>query len=174
MILQTPRLYLRQFTIDDAPLLVELNSDPAVLQYLHEPPLRDVAHAREILDTIIFPQYKKGLGRWATFRKETDEFIGWCGLKFLPERNEIDLGYRFIQSFWGKGYGTEAAGYVLQYGFHQLGLSTIVARAHIDNKASLAIIIKLGMHYVADEIIDGCPVKTFSLANPTYPTVKEK
>lgn len=173
LILQTPRLYLREFTPADAGLLVDLNSDPAVLQYLHEPLLRDEQQATEILETIIFPQYKNRLGRWATFLKATDEFIGWCGLKYLPDKNEIDLGYRFMRKFWGLGYGTEAARHVLDYGFYELDLSRIVARAHIDNKASLAIINKLGMQYAGDEIIDGCPVKTFYLKNPSK-SVKEK
>lgn len=174
MILQTPRLYLRQFTLQDAALLVELNSDPAVLRYLHEPLLQEDEQAKHVLNNIIFPQYQHGLGRWATFLKDGDQFIGWCGLKHLEDRNEIDLGYRFKRNYWGKGYGTEAAHHVLNYGFEELQLTRIVARAHVENAASLAIISKLGMHYIQDEIIDGCPVKTFELLRTRHKSVKEK
>lgn len=161
LILQTPRLYLRRFTLADAPLIVQLNSRPEVLQYLHEPEVKDEAHAAEILTTIILPQYKNSLGRWAAHLKDTDEFIGWCGLKYQPEIEEIDLGYRFMPAHWGKGYATEAAKHTLEYGFNTLQLKTITGRAHIENTASLKVLEKIGMQYIKDEVVDHCPVKTF-------------
>ena len=85
IILQTPRLILRRFTEADAPLLVQLNSNPEVLKYLHEPPLVTKDQALHILNTIILPQYKNNLGRWAIHLKTTNGFIGWCGLKYLAE-----------------------------------------------------------------------------------------
>jgi [ribosomal protein S5]-alanine N-acetyltransferase len=161
LILQTPRLYLRRFTMADTSLIVQLNSRTEVLQYLHEVPVKDEAHAAEILQTIILPQYENNLGRWATHIKETDEFIGWCGLKHRPEIAEVDLGYRFLPEFWGRGYATEAAKYALEYGFTTLGLKAVTGRAHIENAASLKVLEKIGMQYIKDEEVDHCPVKTF-------------
>src|SRR5882762_3608868 len=129
IILQTPRLYLRQFTVNDATLIQQLNSDPEVLKYLHEPLLESEEHAKTILTTIILPQYQNNLGRWAIHTKDNNEFIGWCGLKYLIETDEIDLGYRLIKSAWGKGFALEAAQYCLDYGFNQLHLKTITGRA---------------------------------------------
>ncbi len=94
IIFETPRLILRRFTEADAPLVLQLNSNPEVLKYLHEPQLKDEEHAREIIRTIILPQYENNLGRWAIHTKSNNEFIGWCGLKSRHEINEIDLGYR--------------------------------------------------------------------------------
>ncbi len=165
IILQTPRLILRQFTLDDAGLLLALNSNPEVLKYLHEPLLETEEQALYVLQNIILPQYKNNLGRWAIHLKSTNEFIGWCGLKYLAELNEIDLGYRLMQQFWGNGYAFEAAEHTLQYGFTTLNLQTIVGRAHIENAASLKILEKTGMQYVKDEMVDNCPVKTFSAQN---------
>ena len=71
IIFQTPRLILRRFTQADAPLLVQLNSNPEVLKYLHEPPLVTDEQALHILNTIILPQYKNNLGRWALHLKTT-------------------------------------------------------------------------------------------------------
>jgi len=166
IILQTPRLILRQFTLDDAGLLLALNSNPEVLKYLHEPLLETEEQALYVLQNIILPQYKNNLGRWAIHLKSTNEFIGWCGLKYLAELNEIDLGYRLMQQFWGNGYAFEAAEHTLQYGFTTLNLQTIVGRAHIENAASLKILEKTGMQYVKDEVVDNCPVKTFAAKNP--------
>ena len=122
LIFETPRLILRRFTEDDAALLLELNSDPEVLKYLHEPVLHTEKRAGEIIRDIILPQYNLNFGRWAIHKKEYGQFIGWCGLKHRADLDEIDLGYRLIKTAWGKGYATEAASRTLEYGFKTLHL----------------------------------------------------
>jgi len=166
VIFETDRLLLRQFTLKDVTILLELNSDPVVLKYLHEPLLQDEAHAETILKTIILPQYEKKLGRWAVHLKDDNSFLGWCGLKYRPELEEIDLGYRFMQTAWGKGFATEAAQETLEYGFKKLNLSLITGRAHIENLASIRVLEKIGMEYIGEGIVDDCPVKTFIMKNP--------
>ena len=161
IILQTPRLMLRRFTEADAGLVLALNSDAEVLKFLHEPVLKDEPHAAEIIRNIILPQYENNLGRWAAHIKETNEFIGWCGLKYRPELEEIDLGYRFKKSAWGKGFATEAASHALNYGFEKLNLKVITGRAHIENFASLKVLENIGMKFIKEETIDDCPVKTY-------------
>ena len=165
IVLETSRLLLRRFTEADAPLVYRLNSDPEVLQYLHEPLLTDEAHAQKIIREIILPQYRQQLGRWAVHTKEDGEFIGWCGLKYRPELDEIDLGYRFRKASWGKGYATESSGRVLEFGFHELRLPAITGRAHVENIASIKVLEKIGMQYVKDEVVDDCPVKTYIAHN---------
>lgn len=162
IILQTPRLYLRQLTIADAPLIYQLNSQPVVLKYLHERPLKDETDAAEIIRRIILPQYENKLGRWGMFIKENQEFIGWCGLKYRPELNETDLGFRLMPAAWGKGYATEAARHCLQYGFEKIQLAEITGRAHIENLASQKVLEKIGMQFLKEEIVDDCSVKTYT------------
>ncbi len=166
IILQTPRLLLRRFTKADAPLVQQLNSNPNVLKYLDEPLLQTEEQALYILNTIILPQYSNNLGRWAIHVKTTNEFIGWCGLKYRAEPDEIDLGYRLMEQHWGNGYAFEAAKHSVDYAFQQLHLKTIVGRAHIGNLASLKILEKVGMQFIKEEIIDDCPVKTYRISNP--------
>jgi [ribosomal protein S5]-alanine N-acetyltransferase len=137
-----------------------------VLKYLDEPPLETAEQALHILNTIILPQYKNNLGRLAIHVKTTNEFIGWCGLKYRPELDEIDLGYRLMQQHLGNGYAFEAAQHSVDYDFQQLNLKTIVGQAHIENTASLKILEKLGMQFIREEIIDDCPVKTYHISNP--------
>lgn len=168
IIFQTPRLTLCQFTEADAPLIFTLNSDPVVLQYLHEPLLENEEHAAQIIRDIIMPQYQHNLGRWAIHVKGNNEFIGWCGLKYRPELDEIDLGYRLMQKAWGKGYATEAAQQTLEYGFKTLNIKLITGRAHIENIASIKILEKIGMDFIGEGIVDDCPVKTYTKANPNY------
>jgi len=103
IVFETPRLTLRQFTKDDSKLILQLNSDPEIVKYVHEPILTELKDAEKIILDTILPQYKNSLGRWATYTKNNNEFIGWCGLKYRAELDEIDLGYRLIKKAWGWG-----------------------------------------------------------------------
>ena len=166
IVFETPRLILRRFTEEDAALLLYLNRDPEVIKYVHESPLETEEQALNIIRNIILPQYENDLGRWAIHIKESMEFIGWCGLKYLPKNDETDLGYRLVKKEWGKGIASEAAQHTLQYGFNQLKLELITGKAHKENTASLNILEKLGMQFIREEIEDGCPIKVYTLANP--------
>lgn len=165
VIIETGRLLLRTFTLRDAPLIYELNQDPDVTRYTHDP-VRDIQHAREILEKTILPQYVLyNHGRWAVHIKPDLEFIGWCGLKYRAELNEIDLGYRFKKQVWGKGYATEAAFASIKYGFEKLGLKRIVGRAEIENIPSCRVLEKCGLTYFGVDDVEGYPVKLYEILN---------
>jgi len=109
IIIHTERLILRKFTEKDAQLIFDLNKDADVIKYTMDP-ISDIELAKKVLVEVILPQYALyNHGRWAVHLKSDLSFIGWCGLKARPERNEIDLGYRFVKNAWGNGYATEAA-----------------------------------------------------------------
>lgn len=151
--LQTPRLYLREFTLADVELLYNMHQDPAITRYTGDPmPWDSLAHTEKVLTEAILPQYQNGIGRWAVHLKQTHEFIGWCGLKQVDD--EIDLGYRYIQKYWGNGYAYEAAQAVLNFGVQQQ-LPNIVGCAAIENTASVKILEKIGLkfmkHYTDEE-----------------------
>lgn len=166
IVIETERLILRQFTLDDAQLVFDLNNDPEVIRYTGDP-IRDLAHAKEVLEQTIIPQYALyNHGRWAVHLKPGLEFIGWCGLKARPERNEIDLGYRYRQSAWGQGYATEAAWASLQYGFKTLGINRIVGRAMPENIGSWKVLEKCKMRYIGNEMVDGHEGRTYEAFNP--------
>jgi [ribosomal protein S5]-alanine N-acetyltransferase len=170
VIFETPRVILRQFALTDAALILHLNNQPDVLKYLHEPPLNSIADAEKVLKDIIFPQYiLYKLGRWAMINRNSHEFMGWCGLKLRPELDgEIDLGYRLLPEYWGRGFATETAVACVAYGFNQKKLAEITARAHIENGASLKVLQKIGLQYIKDEIVDDCPVKTYRIGQQQY------
>ena len=169
VIIETERLLLRTFTEEDAALIYELNLDPDVIRYTGDP-VRDTSHALEVLQKTILPQYALyNHGRWAVHVKPQLQFIGWCGLKTRPERNEIDLGYRFLKNAWGKGYATESAYACIKYGFEKLGLRRIVGRAMPENTGSLRVLEKCGMTFIGDEVVDEHPAKTYEILNPSIP-----
>ena len=166
IIFETSRLFLRRFSEEDAPLILLLNSDPEIVKYVHEPVLETIEQAKNILVNIILPQYTNNLGRWAMHTKNNKEFIGWCGIKYRPEWDEMDLGYRLKQSSWGNGYATEAAKNTLDHGFHTLNIKLITGKAHVENIASQKVLEKIGMNFISEGIEDNCPVKTYTLPNP--------
>lgn len=145
--LETPRLILRPGTLADAPNLVILNSDPEVVRYTGDSALQNILEAESIVKERLIPQFNQyKMGRFSAFLKD-GTFIGWCGLKYFPETDEVDLGYRFMKKYWGQGYATESSKACLKYGFETLGLKRIVARAMPENVNSIKVMQKLGMTF---------------------------
>ena len=144
-VLETARLRLREMVEADVHDVYLLNSSPNVMRYLgSEPTLSSLEEALALLRSRIFPQYQNySVGRWAVILKDNDLFIGWCGLKYDPAANEYDLGYRFIENYWGKGYATEAARGVLEYCRQHLVGRRIVGKAFIENVGSIRVLEKI-------------------------------
>ncbi|MEO7266003.1 MAG: GNAT family N-acetyltransferase [Ferruginibacter sp.] len=161
IVLQTERLFFRRFTMEDSALLLELNSDPEVVKYVHEVPLKNLADAKAVLKDIILPQYALNLGRWAMHLKTNLDFIGWCGLKYIEENKEIDLGYRLMKTYWGKGYASEAAKATLNYAHKKLNFAIVTGKVHVKNIASQKVLEKIGMQYEKEELEDNCPIKIY-------------
>ena len=147
--LETPRLLLREFDEDDAPALYRLGSDPDVTRYTGDEGLTGVEHAREVLRAHPIADYQKhGFGRWACVDKAGGEVIGFAGLKHLDDLGEVDIGYRLLPAFWGRGLATEACRPILEYGFQRLRLPRIIGLVDPRNTASVRLLEKLGLRYV--------------------------
>lgn len=145
-ILETQRLILRASVVEDASDLYKMDADPEVQRYTGDIIPASVADTIERIRN--YPDYKKyGYGRWTTVLKETGEIIGWCGLKYLDDIDETDLGYRWKPKHWNKGYATEASLACLQYGFYELKLPQIIAQVLKENGASIRVLEKVGMTY---------------------------
>ena len=156
MLLLTERLALREMTANDAEALYRLSLVPLIERFTGDPPLADVAAAAALLEERIFPQYRSyGVGRWAVVRRSDDAFLGWCGLKYLADRDEYDLGYRLFEEHWGQGYGTEAADAVLAWGRQRLGDARIAATVLLDNASSIHVLEKIGM--VRERVVEDEP-----------------
>jgi ribosomal-protein-alanine N-acetyltransferase len=154
--LETNRLFMREFLPEDAPGMFDLNNDPEVIQFTGDVPFANEEAALNLINT--YDQYKKyQLGRLAVIRKTDGVFMGWCGLKYLEETQEVDLGYRFKKEYWGMGYATEAGLACLSYGFRLEHIQTIVGRAWVQNKASIRVLEKMGMKFVKEILRDHQP-----------------
>lgn len=172
-IMETERLLLRELDISDTEQLFKLNSNSEVLRYTGDKPFLSISDAESFLRN--YNDYKKnGFGRWAVISKESNDFLGWCGLK-LNEEKMIDLGFRFFQIEWGKGYATESAKASLEFGFNRLNMNEIIGRASIDNKASIRVLEKLKMNFWKNDSCKGIENSVYYRMNKTqYNTVYTK
>ncbi len=142
----TERLVLREFSLEDAPDFYELNLDKEVMKYTADRVFQSIKESADLIHS--YKEYEKtGFGRWTVVLKETDEVLGWCGLKYITSVDEVDLGYRLKRKYWNKGYATEACNASLDIGFNQYGVGLIVGRTMTDNAASRRVLEKIGMTY---------------------------
>ena len=166
MNIKTERLLLRELNAGDAFDFYMLNEDPEVLQYTGDKAFSDVEAAIAFLKG--YDQYiRYGVGRLAVMRKADDAFLGWCGLRYDPENEAYDIGFRFFKKYWHNGYATEAATACISYGFSKMKIANIIGRAMKENYASVQVLQKLGMEYVGDF---SCQDKVGVLYRITRPT----
>ena len=145
-ILQTERLLLRELNPDDAENFYKLNLNPNVIKYTGNSAFKDIDEAKEFLEN--YQDYKlNGFGRWAVIEKSTNEFLGWCGLKYDKNLDETDIGFRFFEEHWNKGLATESAKACINFGFENLNLKSIVGRAMSENIASIKVLEKIGLKF---------------------------
>lgn len=149
MQLQSQRLYYREFVPSDDVLMFALDSNPEVHRYLGNNPVMDISQVQEYLASVINQYKTNGIGRMAAFLKDTDEFIGWGGLKLEHNVNGheqfYDIGYRLLPQFWGKGYATESSLFFIQHAFNNLDIDVINATAMVGNTASRNALVKSGL-----------------------------
>ncbi|MDA3613413.1 GNAT family N-acetyltransferase [Polluticaenibacter yanchengensis] len=153
-ILETDRILLRELTPADAASFYQLNLNPNVIKYTGNSAFNSIEDAKRFLEN--YTDYElNGYGRWAVINKEAGKFIGWCGLKFEATDNETDIGFRFFEEEWYKGYATESAKACLNYGFEKLHLKRIVGRAMKENTNSINVLEKIGLSYEKDILLNG-------------------
>jgi len=146
--LQTDRLILREFAVEDAPnvqrLVGEWEVARALLSIPH--PYED-AMAEEWIATLR-PAYEAGERvTWAVTLREQGALVGSITLHLHPPHDNAELGYWIGKPYWGCGYATEAAQETVRYGFEDLGLHRIQATHFGSNPASGKVMKKVGMSH---------------------------
>lgn len=148
--LETPRLLIRSFTLQDAAALHErVFGDPEAMKFIPRGASPSVERTRGSVERFIRHEREHGFGLWAVELKETGELIGDCGL-FLVQGTgpEVEVAYHFGRPWWGQGIATEAASACLRFGFSECALSEIIAICFPEHIASRRVMEKAGMRYV--------------------------
>ncbi len=153
MQIETERLLLRDFVLEDAEALVACRSDDRYWRYYTKPD--DIAAAtRQHVE--LFVGWQKAEPRThfqlAIVLKEPGQLIGDCGLRLRAQVPygedgplEADIGYELDPAYWRHGYATEAVRALVDYGFSELGLHRIWTFAVADNEPSWRLMERIGM-----------------------------
>ncbi len=164
-ILETARLYIRHFTLDDAPFILELLNDPGWLQFIGNRGVHTIDDARTYLKKGALKNYRRlGYGFYMVERKSDRAAMGMCGLIKRPNLEDVDIGFAFLPDYREKGYGLESAESVLNYAHTELGFQRVAAITDPANVRSMQLLEKLGFRY--QRIIkwsDGAELKLFAI-----------
>lgn len=161
-LIETERLRLRAMTPDDLDELVRLQEDPEVARFMGRP-------SREWLEGWMRSSQaewkERGHGRVAIVAREGGEFLGRSGLKYWPQFEETEIGWALHPEARGRGYATEAARAVLEWGFGRFGdLPLITAMIQPENVASIAVAERLGMSPLRSDKLLGEPVIVYAIS----------
>ncbi|MFY8005313.1 MAG: GNAT family N-acetyltransferase [Chitinophagaceae bacterium] len=147
IVIATPRLFLRKWRTTDVSIYIEMNQNKEVMQffpgfYTKEETMQQLQRTQETMQT-------HGYGLYALERRDTGEFIGFTGFAHPRFQSHftpcVEIGWRIHQQHWQLGFATEAAKACLQYGFNELGFSTVYSFTSIHNLPSERVMQKIGM-----------------------------
>ena len=168
MQIETERLLLRPFTSDDLDAFASINADADLMRYIGDGKPQTRAQTEMRLNAILDHWNQHGFGLWAVVDKASNALIGFCGLQYLDNTAEIEIGYRLARQFWRMGFATEAAAATLRYAFEVLGLNRIVAVVQPQNFASQSVIKKIGLRYVKDARFYNSDVEYYAITRGEF------
>lgn len=145
--LQTDRLILRDFVVDDWRATHIYGSNPEVVRYMEWGP-NDEATTRAFIERVVAFQHDQPRRDFelAITLREGGQLIGGCGFHVSDPQNRAGwLGYILARKHWGQGYATETARALLRFGFENFGLHRIWATCDPRNVASAHVLEKIGM-----------------------------
>ncbi len=167
--LETARLILRPRKPGDFDACLAMDSDPEVIRYVG-PPWRDAQEHRAFLRQRMAATYPPGLGYWSVLPKDDPEqFLGWIMLcPCTVAGAEVEIGWRFNHSAWGKGYASKAAAPILAQGFRNAGMTEVVADIDPENRASMRVAEKLGLTFTGTVLYEGKPARRYSITGTAW------
>jgi RimJ/RimL family protein N-acetyltransferase len=168
-VLQTERLIIRPFTLDDAEFILTLLNEPSFLRHIGDKKVRSLGDAQQYLRTGPMASYElNGFGPCAVELRDTHTPIGMSGLLKRAELPHPDIGFAFLPDFWGKGLAFEAATAVIDDARERLNVTRVLAIVNPDNEASINLLQRLGLKFerLVKLAKDRNEVKLFSLDLP--------
>lgn len=168
-VIETERLRLRPFTLDDAPAYYHaILSDERVMEFMPGgkplPEARALSYVRGLVDH----WQDEGYGLWAVEHMATGDLIGHCGLQQVDYAPVPELAFALARAYWRKGLAQEAGKAVLRYGFETLQLPRIVAVFVPENKAARAVVEKIGMKFERYAWVNGARIPFYAIEQGVY------
>ena len=149
IVLETDRLTLREFTLDDTAFIIELVNTPGWLEFIGDRNVKTEEQARSYLLNGPLKSYiENGFGLAMVQLKTEKTSIGMCGILKRNHLDNPDIGFAFLPEFMGKGYAFEIANATLIFAKTIWQLPVVVAITLPNNKSSINLLEKLGLRFV--------------------------
>ncbi|MBD1883343.1 GNAT family N-acetyltransferase [Microcoleus vaginatus] len=163
MILKTQRLVLKQILDSDLNTLHRIFTDSYVRRYLCDGEIWSLQQVEEMLaeNQKLFSEKKFGL--WSIETNTEQEVIGFVGLWYFFEEEQPQLVYALLPTATKKGYASEAATKILDYGFDELGFNYLVASCDRPKIEAQKVAERLGMRQVEERFMNGNPILFFRI-----------
>ena len=157
VVLETPRLILRQFVAEDAEALAEVLCDRDNMRFYPEPFTR--ADCDRWIEKSLWRYREQGHGLWAAIGKSDGQFLGDCGLAIQDVNGveETEVGYHLARRFQGRGFATEAARACMQFAFVTLKRPRVISLIRPDNLRSRRVAERNGMGVTGETEWAGLP-----------------
>ena len=147
-VLETERLVLRHFRIDDAEFILQLVNEPSFVAHIGDKGVRTIEDARQYLLLGPLDSYVcYGYGLNMVELKESGEPIGMCGLVRREGLEDADIGYAFLERYRSNGYAIESAEAVMKDALETRGLERVVAIVTPENHSSIRLLEKIGLRF---------------------------
>ena len=166
--IETERLRMRPWSMDDLDDLHRLWIDPDVRKYLWDDTVISREQAAAVIESSIESFKTHGFGLWSLFPKIGESLIGFCGFRFFGDAEEIEILYGVAPAYWGQGLATEAAQAMLRCGFEEQGFGFIYAGADPPNGASFRVMEKIGMKFARHVHLNGVEAIYYVLSKEEY------
>lgn len=145
-ILETERLKLRKFNINDSEFVFALLNSPGWIRFIGDRNIKGLAEAEHYITAKFVPSYDRfGFGPYLVELKSSGVSIGMCSLVKRDELKDVDIGFAFLDDYSGSGYAFEASSATLNYALHDLRIKKIVAITEPGNDRSIHLLKKLGL-----------------------------
>lgn len=152
-LIETDRLRLREFTLDDAPFVLKLVNEPAWLENIGDKSVHSLDDAcNYLLQGPIKSYQDNGYGLYLTELKLKGEPVGMCGLVKREFFENPDVGFAFLPQYWGLGFASEAARATLDYAQQHLHINTVLGLTSMGNASSMRVLEKIGLKF--DKVVD--------------------
>ena len=148
IVVETERLRLRHFTVDDGGFILRLLNEPSFIKNITDKGVRTLDDAQAYILSGPLASYQRfGFGLNQVELKDSGVPIGMCGLLKRDALEDADLGYAFLPEYWSNGYARESAAAVMAGASRTFGLRRVVAVTNTDNERSIRVLEKLGFRY---------------------------
>ena len=180
--IETLRLRLRPFSLEDADSLYEIFCQEGVLRFFPNPEPPSFDRVERFIRSQLRHWDEHGFGWWAVELKDNARralpedarlsLIGWNGLQYLPDTDEVEVGYLLARAYWGQGLAAEGALPALGMGFEDIQLREIVGIVHPENTASIRVLEKIGMSFTRATAYFGMDVLRYAIRLQDYQTIQ--